>query len=328
MQILEHDHERMLARAPPQEVAQQRGQPTVEGPGSHRRPLVLRGGDAEEGAEPGEPDLDGRADEGERAGHALAGLLGRIAPRHAEGGTQELEERREGRAARVGEALRLDEAHLARPAGSRKLETQAGLADACLADHAERRAVARERALETRLQLGELRVPPDQAREAAPARQVEARAQRPFARQRVHAHRAGHALHRKGTELLELEEAAHPLGGLLREVDATGFRELLHARGQAHGVSLRGVVHAEVVPDPADDDAARVETHARREVEAVRAPQLRRIAAHPFPEIERSRRRGARSADRRRRRPRHARRARARIRGSTRSDPSQEPDPL
>jgi len=45
-----------------------------------------------------------------------------------------------------------------------------------------------------------------------------------------------------------------------------GFRKLLHSRRQPHGISLRGIVHAEIIADLPDHNLARVEAHANGEV--------------------------------------------------------------
>ncbi len=73
-----------------------------------------------------------------------------------------------------------------------------------------------------------------------------------------------------------------PRGGALE-----GGGELLHALRQAHGVTLGGVVHAQVVADLADDHVARVEADARLEVQAVLAAQLLAERAQGVAQVQR-----------------------------------------
>ena len=52
------------------------------------------------------------------------------------------------------------------------------------------------------------------------------------------------------------------------------------------GMTLRGVVHAQVVADLADDHIARVEPDARREVHTVLALDLPRVLRQPLAQLE------------------------------------------
>jgi hypothetical protein len=52
-------------------------------------------------------------------------------------------------------------------------------------------------------------------------------------------------------------------------------------------VALRGIVHAEIVADPADHDRAGIEADPRREVEPSLAAQLLREAAQLVAQMER-----------------------------------------
>ncbi len=92
----------------------------------------------------------------------------------------------------------------------------------------------------------------------------------------VHAQRLGAALHAERAEVLEREVAGHQIGRGLRDEARVRLGQRFDPLREAHGVPLRGVVHAQVVADLADHHLARVEPDARREVEAV-------LAAHRAP---------------------------------------------
>src|SRR5205085_6130265 len=98
----------------------------------------------------------------------------------------------------------------------------------------------------------------DEARKAARARDVEAGARRAGADETMHADRFAHALDAKHAEVFELDVARHQCGGRSREIAGVGRRKAFHALGEADGVALRGVLHAQVVADRADHDFAGV----------------------------------------------------------------------
>ena len=72
-----------------------------------------------------------------------------------------------------------------------------------------------------------------------------------------------------------------------RQIDRVRRGQLLHARRETHRVALRGVVHAQVVADLADDDLAGVETHAHREAEPVSALHLAGVVGERVAQLER-----------------------------------------
>ena len=95
------------------------------------------------------------------------------------------------------------------------------------------------------------------------------------------------ALHAEVAEVFELEVAADQRRRRRRQVADIGRGERLHALRQTDGVSLRGVAHAEIVADRADDDLARVEAHAGREADAVLALHLGGVAGELALQVER-----------------------------------------
>jgi hypothetical protein len=65
------------------------------------------------------------------------------------------------------------------------------------------------------------------------------------------------------------------------------FSQRFHPLGQTDGVSLRRVVHAQVVTDAADDDGSRVEAHSGREADAVLALHLGAVAGDLVAQVQR-----------------------------------------
>ena len=74
--------------------------------------------------------------------------------------------------------------------------------------------------------------------------------------------------------------------GALGHADAARLGQRLHALRQRHGVTLRGVVHAQVVADLADHDLARVQPDPHAEVEPALDAQLVRVVPHFVPQPE------------------------------------------
>jgi hypothetical protein len=99
--------------------------------------------------------------------------------------------------------------------------------------------------------------------------------------------RLPHAGDPDGAQILELEVPLHQLCGVLGQADLAGLGELLHARGEAHRVPLRRVVHAEIVPDLPHDDLARVEAHAHGEAEPPLQRELAGVASQLLAEMQR-----------------------------------------
>jgi hypothetical protein len=92
-------------------------------------------------------------------------------------------------------------------------------------------------------------------------------------------HRPVHAFDLHLSEIGNLEVPLYLRRGMRREVDLARFGDLFHAGREADGVSLRSVVHAQVIADLADDHLTGVEAQACREVEAAAQAQLVGIAA-------------------------------------------------
>src|SRR6266540_558360 len=87
-----------------------------------------------------------------------------------------------------------------------ELEAQPALADSRVTDHADDLPVRLDRAREDALEPGELRLAPDQAREASEARRVEPRAEGADLPELEDPDRSAHALHRARAEVGEREE--------------------------------------------------------------------------------------------------------------------------
>src|SRR5581483_7319372 len=195
--------------------------------------------------------------------------------------------RQEGNHPAVRQGVAFGATDPARAARLEKLPAQAALPDARLRDHADHPPRARDRVRERRLELARLLGAPDEAREAARARRIEARPDRPHALELVRPDGLAGALHGERAEVAQAEPAGDERRRVLRQVRPLRTRELLHARGETDRVALCRVVHAEIVADRADDDLARVHPQADREAEAERPLQLLAVAAEAIGEVER-----------------------------------------
>ena len=84
----------------------------------------------------------------------------------------------------------------------------------------------------------------------------------------------------------KLEVALDQVRRALGHADAARLGQRLHALRQAHRVTLRGVVHAQVVADLADHDLARVQPDPHAEVEPAFDAQFVRVVPHLIPQPE------------------------------------------
>jgi hypothetical protein len=205
---------------------------------------------------------------------------------HPEVGAEERQHRQERHLPAVGDAARFEDREAAGAATLDELETEPALARPRLCHHAHRLPVPRQAALEGRLQRGHFGGASDELRESARPREVEPGAQRSELFERIDAERLAHALQRELPERSEREEALDEPCGVRSQIRRARLGQLLHALRQADGVPLRGVVHAQIVADPADHDFARVEPHARREAHRMGAAQLVRVSAQALAQME------------------------------------------
>ena len=97
----------------------------------------------------------------------------------------------------------------------------------------------------------------------------------------------GDALHLAGPDVVEDEVGPDQLGGGRGQVDLADFRHLFHPSRDVHGQTLRGVVDAGVVADPADDHMARVQPDPDPEVGADGGRQVGGDGLHLLGESER-----------------------------------------
>ena len=148
-------------------------------------------------------------------------------------------------------------------------------------------ALAGARPLERGFEGAELGVAPHELREAAGARRVEPRARLADPLELVYAHRLRDALERRGAEVAQREPAGDEPRGAVGDADGARLGERFHALREAHGVALRGVVHAQVVADLPDHHLARVDPHAHGEAQAPRDAQLVAPAAQRVAQMQR-----------------------------------------
>src|SRR5262245_10462508 len=95
-----------------------------------------------------------------------------------------------------------------------------------------------------------------------------------------------HSLQLERPEVTKAEETRDESRRLGGEIHPARLGELLHSLRQPHGMSLRGVVHTEIVADLPDHHLARIESHANGEVEGGGAPELVRVAPELIAQVE------------------------------------------
>ena len=130
------------------------------------------------------------------------------------------------------------------------------------------------RVVQRALEPGELAFTADEAREALGAGALEAAPDRSRAPEVEHPYGAACALETMLAAIEEAEEPRRQPRGVLGQADAARGGQLLNARGEPDDVTLRGVVHAQVVADSPDDHLARVEAHAHGQLLATLAPHV------------------------------------------------------
>jgi hypothetical protein len=111
-------------------------------------------------------------------------------------------------------------------------------------------------------------------------------AQRPKPLERVDTKWLTGALERNLPQGAKRNVALDEARGVLREIGAAGLGQLLHALRQTDGVPLRGVVHPQIVSDPADHNLARVQPHAGCEARRMGTPHFVRIGAERVAQME------------------------------------------
>ena len=158
-----------------------------------------------------------------------------------------------------------------------ELEADPALPDARFADHAHDLPVRLECPGENAVQPGELLFPSHQAREAQHARRVEAGTKRADSEEREDPDRRADTLQGRRALVAQSEESLDQPRRVLAHIHRPGLSHLLHPRGEADGVPLGRVVHAQIVADRAHHHLSRVETHPHREL-APNGPEPTRVA--------------------------------------------------
>jgi hypothetical protein len=223
----------------------------------------------------------------EGARDLLAGIRRSVRFGDREETPQQLEQGQEGNGAAVRRAVRLVDGDAAHPASLDELETEPALPDARLPDHGDDPSVSAHGPRPGGLERRELAGATDEAREAASARKIEARTRLTRPGELVHADGIRGPFEPRRAQISKLEEAADESSRVLRQVDAVSRGDLLHARGQPDGVTVRRVVHAQVVADPPHDHLAGVETDADTEAEPALQAELVRVAPQLLAKLER-----------------------------------------
>src|SRR4029450_1894926 len=153
-----------------------------------------------------------------------------------------------------------------------ELVTEAALSRARLRGNEGNSRATCLRPTQTPLEQSELALAARDAREAARPAALQAARDPPRTSQLEHAHENACPLETVFAAVEEVEKTRCEARGLLGHSDAAWWRQLLHPGGEPDDVSLRGVVHAQVVADPPHDDLAGVQAHPPRELEPALAP--------------------------------------------------------
>ena len=287
VEVLDHEHGRLAPAARRHEPRGHGEELPLPRVGIHpwRRSRRIR--HPEKVEEQGQGVLELPVEQQELAGDLLARSLITVGFGDAEVGARQLEHHEKGHRLPVCHPVRLVDGNAPYPAALEELVAEPALSDAGLAQHRYHPAVPLERAPQRRLERGGLLLPPDEAREAPPAGDLEPRPERADAAQLIDPERVPHPLQREAAEVLEVEVPCDQRRRVLGQVDLPGLGEPLHALCEAHRVALRRVVHAQIVSDRADDHLPRIEPYADREVETLGAAELAPVAPERFAEMQR-----------------------------------------
>ena len=137
-----------------------------------------------------------------------------------------------------------------------------------LADDPHHLPVPRRRAREPVVKQLQLPLASDQRSQSALGAELEAGSRRSPAGHPIGDDRVGAPLDVHLPERLAPDIALRQALGGLGDHDGPGLGEGLHPSRQVGGVADRGVVHPEVITDPADDDQPAVETQAQADLDA------------------------------------------------------------
>jgi hypothetical protein len=200
---------------------------------------------------------------------------------------EELDHRQQGYGFAVGYSVRLVDGNPACTAALGELVAEPALPGPGLGDHPHHLRVSRCRPLERRLEGGHLATAADESREAARVRRFQARPHPPHTLEIEDAQRLAQPLEPGLPKVSEREVAGNEACRILCEEHFPRLGDLLHPCREPYGMSLRRVIHAQVVSDPADDHLARIEAHADREVQTMLEPHLVRVAPKLPLEVQR-----------------------------------------
>jgi hypothetical protein len=187
----------------------------------------------------------------------------------------------------VCRAVSLADADAERVAALDELKAEAALPDAGFRDHADDLAVSGAGLFEGGFERLQIRGTSDEAREAAAACYLEARAVPPRADEPEHADGAAHTLDGHGAEVVQIEVSGDDVRCGFTDTDRLRRSNLFHALCQADRVSLGRVVHAQIVTDRADDHLAGVDADPHGEVEPARQSKLIRVGVEGVTQMQR-----------------------------------------
>ena len=100
-------------------------------------------------------------------------------------------------------------------------------------------------------------------------------------------HRRRYALDLKFAQIVEYKITGDQRGRIRRQKTGIGLRQTFHPLRQTHRMTLRGVVHPQIVANRTNDDVTRVKPHASGEPKAMLALHFGGIAGDFIAQIER-----------------------------------------
>ncbi|MCY1283203.1 hypothetical protein D9M70_320760 [compost metagenome] len=246
----------------------------------HGRQRRTRFGGAEQVEQVGQVIFQRAVERQQPARHLLAAGAVAVLRGDLEVVLQQFDQRQVGESLAVRDRERFQRQAALLRAGLELME-QPRLADARFADHGNDAPAARLGVLQRLMQVLQFLLAPDEARQPAVRRHLQARAQRPQAHHLVHRQRFAHALDMRGAQRRELEIA---LGELVRgfaDQDRCRGGNPFHARGNVDGVADRIVIGMQVIlADRSHYHLAGMDADADLQRDALLQPDPVAVAMH------------------------------------------------
>jgi hypothetical protein len=254
--------------------------------GVDARSGVFRIGNAHEVEVEGKALAQAFVQQEDAAGDALA--RGGVAVQFGDAvkGAKEPLDRKEGDRLALGDAGGLVGHHAPGAAAFEELVAKSALAQPRLADDADDLRVPRAGVFQGGLEHLHFVAASDEVGKSAAAGDIQSRAHASEPLELIDMHRILHAFDFRRAQIDEGEVSLHLGRRVGREVDLARLGDLFHASREADGVSLRGILHAQVFADFADDDLAGVDAQSHRKIKAASEAQLVCVGAQALDHVQ------------------------------------------